>query len=268
MAAEPMTTISNVTATTGRHTATESKRHLELVQYTAPGERPGVCAAIWREGNYVHLASPLLPLRQGVRDPQAYGRQFPQSMASIDDFADAMTWLDAACYAAADPHEVELACNAHPEWRLQCIPYDGGDVALSDLNGLLRATEKAGPMPPDVVRDCLLELIKQIFKAESALSGAQVEKIFHEGDEVATLDIGVDRCVAVTLLSGVMPSDAMLQAQSAHLQMSANPNSRVQYLAVAPHLHINQPIFMSESVAITDMDASHIRAALIQMVRS
>jgi hypothetical protein len=126
-----MTTRQPGTTPAAKQRRTLAGRHLKLVQYLPAGEDPVVCAAIWREGDHVHLASPLLPTSRGVRDPQAYMRQFPHRIASIDAFAETMTWLDAACFAAADPREVESACEAHPEWQLRCVRYDGGDDSLS-----------------------------------------------------------------------------------------------------------------------------------------
>lgn len=242
-------------------------RHLKLVQYLPAGDEPVVCAAIWREGDHVHLASPLLPTRHGVRDPQAYVRQFPHGMASIDAFEDTMTWLDAACYAAADPREVESACEEHPEWQLRCVRYDGSDATLSGLTGLIHAAEKVGPLPAPVLRDCLLELIKQILKNDPELVSAQIEATFHDGDDLATLEIGTDRAVLVTLLASVVSTDAIRQALLAHQRMTEQYKSRVQCLLVAPDLQIDRPMFMTARVAITDMDADHLRAALVRLAK-
>jgi hypothetical protein len=246
---------------------TSRGRHLKLVQYLPAGDEPVVCAAIWREGDHVHLTSPLLPTRHGVRDPQAYMRQFPQGLASIDAFEETMTWLDAACYAAADPREVESACEAHPEWQLRCVRYDGSDATLSGLTGLIHAAKNVGPLPAPVLRDCLLELIKQILKSDPQLVGAQIAAIHHDGDDVATLEIGSGRKVLVTLLASVASSDAMRQGLLAHRRMTEHYKNRVQCLLVAPDLQIDRPMFMTARVAITDMDADHVRAALVRLAQ-
>ncbi len=133
---------------TDKQRRTAGGRHLKLVLYLPAADDPVVCAAIWREGDHVHLASPLLPDRSGVFDPQVYVRQFPHGIASVDAFEETMSWLDAACFAAADPREVESACEAHPEWQLRCVRYDGSDASLSGLNGLIRAARKASPPGP------------------------------------------------------------------------------------------------------------------------
>jgi hypothetical protein len=240
---------------------------LKLVQYLPAGDEAVVCAAIWREGDHVHLTSPLLPIRHGVRDPRAYMRQFPQGLASIDAFEETMAWLDAACYAAADPREVELACAEHPEWQLRCIRYDGSDATLSGLTGLIHAAENVGPLPAPLRRDCLLELIKQILKRDPQLVGAQIEATFHEGDDVATLEIGSGRAVLVALLASIASSDAVRQGLLAHQRMTEHYKNRVQCLMVAPDLQIDRPMFISARVVITDMDTDHVRAALVRLVQ-
>lgn len=254
-----------VPASSAKTERSSGGRHLKLVQYLPAGDEPVVCAAIWSEGDHVHLTAPLLPIRNGVRDPQAYMRQFPQGLASIDAFEDTMTWLDAACYAAADPREVESACEAHPEWQLRCVRYDGSDTTLSGLTGLIHAAEKLGTLPAPVLRDCLLELLKQVLKSNPTLLGAQIEATFRDGDDIATLEIGSDRAVLVTLLASVASTDAIRQGLLAHQRMTEQYKSRVQCLLVAPDLQIDRPMFLTARVAITDMDADHVRAALVQM---
>lgn len=237
---------------------------LKLVQYLPSGGEPQICAAIWRKGNYVHLAS-LLRTRHGVLDPRPYVQQFPQGLASIEAFEETMSWLDAACYAAADPRDVEAACRQHPEWQLRCIRYDGSDASLLGLAGLIRAFEHVGPLPEPVMRDCLLELIKQILKTEPGLAGAQIDSAIHEGDDVATLDLGNDRQVVVAMHRNVEPSDVGRQGLLAHHRMTEQHHGEAQCLLVLPDLDIEQPVFMTPRVVITDMDPDRLRAALLRM---
>lgn len=244
-----------------------SGRHLKLIQYLPSGGEPHVCAAIWREGDHVHLASPLLRTRHGVRDPRSYIRQFPDGLASIDAFEDTMTWLDAACYAATDPREVETACQQHPEWQLRCIRYDGSDATLLGLAGLIRAVESVGPLPEPMMRDCLLELIKQILKHDPDQVGAQIDKIFHEGDDVATLNLGLDRQVLVTALRNIASTDVVRQGLLAHHRMADKYKGWAQCLLVLPDLDIERPMFMTSLVAITNMDPDHVRASLVHMAK-
>ena len=250
-------------ATTGRR---HSSHHLKLVQYLPSGAEPHVCAAIWREGDWVHLTSPLLRRRHGVRDPRSYAQQFPDALASIDAFEDTMASLDAACYAAADPREVEMACREHPEWQLRCIPYDGGDATLLGLAGLIRAAERVGPMPEPIMRDCLLELIRQILRNDLDLVDAQINSTFHEGDDVATLELGVDREVVVTVLRNIASADVMRQALLAQRRMTEQVGW-AQCLLILPDLDFERPMFMTSRVVITDFDPDHMRASLVRMAK-
>jgi hypothetical protein len=241
--------------------------HLKLIQYLPPGGVPHVCAAIWREGDHVQLASPLLRTRRGVRDPRSYVRQFPDGLASIDAFEDTMTWLEAACYAATDPREVESACQQHPEWQLHCIRYDGGDITLLGLAGLIRAAERIDPLPESVVRDCLLELIKQILRNDPVLAGAQIDKAFRDGDNVASLDLGSERQVQVTVLRNIAATDLVREGLLAHHRMTDKRSGWTQCLLVLPDLDIERPMFMTSRVAITSMDPEHMRASLVHMAK-
>lgn len=245
----------------------QSSHHLKLVEYRPPGGEPHACAAIWRNGDYVQLASPLLRTRNGVRNPKAYVRQFPDSLASLDTFEETMTWLDAACYAATDPREVEAACQEHPEWHLRCIRYDGGDAVLLGLGGLIRAAERGTPVPEPLLRDCLLEIIKQILKNDPTLADAQIDATLHAEDEVATLELGLDRVVRLTLLTNIPSNDVVRQGLLAHHRMTEGHNGWAQCLLVIPDLEIDQPMFVTPRVAITAMDPAQIRAALVGMAR-
>jgi len=240
---------------------------LKLVQYLPRGGEPHVCAAIWGEGACVHLVSPLLRTHRGVRDPQSYARQFPDGLASIDAFEDSMSWLDAACYAARDPREVDAACRQHPEWQLRCIRYDGGDTALLGLSGLLRAAENAGPLPAPIMRGCLIELVKQILKSEDALAGGQIEATFHEGEDVAKLEFGMHRTVLVTMLDNVASTDVVGLGLQAHRRLAAQYDGSLHCLLVATGLQLDAPVILSARAALTDMDPEHVRAALVRLAQ-
>ena len=239
--------------------------NLMLVQFMPPGGTPKVCAALWREGSYVRLASPLMRVRHGVRDLKSYARQFPDDLGSIDAFEEAMAWLDAACYVAGDPREVDAACRQHPEWRLRCVRYDASDANLLELAGLIRAAETTGSFPQTLMRDCLLEMIRQILKNDPDLAAGQVESISQMGDDVAMLDLGLDCAVVVTLLTNIASTDVVPQGVLAHHRMAVMSNARTQCLLVLPNLQINQPTLLTPRVAITNLNTDHIRAALVCM---
>ena len=245
----------------------KSSPHLKLVQYRPPGGEPHACAAIWRKGKYVRLASPLLRTRDGLRDPKAYVRQFPDSLASLDTFEETMSWLDAVCYAATDPREVEAACREHPEWQLSCIRYDGGDSSLLELGGLIRAAERGARLPKPLVRDCLLELIKQILKHDPTLVDAKLDATLDQEDDIATLEIGLDRVVRVTLLPDVEPNDVDRRAKLAHHRMMAVRNGWMQCLLVVPSLDIQEPMFITPRVVVVAVDSRQIWSSLARMAQ-
>jgi hypothetical protein len=59
----------------------------------------------------------------------------------------------------------------------------------------------------------------------------------------------------------------MRQGLLAHWRMTEHYKNRVQCLLVAPDLQIDRPMFMTARVAITDMDADHVRAALVRLAQ-
>lgn len=241
---------------------------LKLVQYLPRGGEPQVCAAIWREGARVHLVSPLLRTRRGGRDPQSGTRERADGPASIDAFQDSMSWLDAACYAASDPHEVDAACRQHPEWQLRCIGYDAGDAALLALSGLLRATKDKGPLPEPAMRRCLFELVTQILKREDKLAGWHIEAALPGGEDVAKLEFAMRRTVIVTLLNNAAPTDVVGLGFQAHRRLAAHYPGGVQCLLVATGFQIDAPIALSAHAVLSDVGPEHIRAALLRLVQS
>lgn len=239
--------------------------HLKLVKYRPPGGSAQVCAAIWSEGGHVHLSSPLLRSRHGVLDPQPYARQFPEAFASIDAFEETMSWFDAACFAATDPREVERSCEQHPEWRLRCERYDGGNQVLLALGRLIRAAEAADPLPEPLLRDCALEMIRRVLKAEPQLAGAQLESTLHDGDEVAVLELGVESRILVLLVRNVPSTDIVRQGLLAHRRMAGQAHRCSRCLLVSADLPIAKPMFLSPRVAIVSLDPDQLRTALLHM---
>jgi hypothetical protein len=198
-------------------------------------------------------------------DPQPYVRLFPNAVASLEAFEETMTWLDATCYAATDPRQVQAACQQHPEWRLQCVRYDGSDATLLGMGGLVRAAETVKSLPESIMRDCLLELIRQIFKNEPKLVGAQIESPFADGNDVVTLDLGLNSVVLVTLHTGIASTDMISQGLAAHHRMSDRDEGWAQCLLVLPEFEVDHPVFLTSRVVVTDLTLDNVRAALVHM---
>lgn len=245
-------------------TQARSRHHLKLVQYEPPGAQPHVCAAIWCDGERVQLASPLRE-QSGEPDPGRYQREFPDVFASVGAFEEALAWLDAACFAAADPREVQKACERHPEWFLRCVRCDENTAAAPGLAGLVRATEKVTPLPASIMRVCLLEIVKQILKSEPYLSDARLETTFHDGNDIAVLSLVAGPALFVTMRRGITPTDAVRQGRLAHDRVSSYCKGWKRCLLVLPDIDIDQPMFMTPQVVVTNMDPVNIRAALVRM---
>jgi hypothetical protein len=117
------------------------KPRLKLIQYTPyAGYHPQVCAAMWRQGCHVRLISPLLRQHDCEIDLLPISRQFGDELWSVEAFVDAMQWLDATCFSATDPREVQQACAANPEWNLCCVRYASSSAdTLCSASNLLHA---------------------------------------------------------------------------------------------------------------------------------
>jgi hypothetical protein len=250
--------------TAAASTWARSHHQLMLVQYEPPGTLPHVCAAIWREGEHVQLAS---PLREQVDapDPGRYRREFPDAFASVGAFEQTLVWLDAACYAAGDPGEVDEACAHHPEWFLRCVRCDESTVAAPGLAGLIRATEKVSPLPPAIMRVCLLEIIKQVLHNNACLSETRIETTFHDGDDVALLKFRLGRALLVTMRRGIAPTDAVGQGLLTHDRVNACCKVRKRCLLVLPDIDIDHPMVITSQVVVSNLDPVNVRAALLHL---
>lgn len=117
------------------------------------------------------------------------------------------------------------------------------------------------------MRECLLEIVRQILKNTPELATVQIESTSQEGDDVATLDLGLDRAAVVTLLTNIASTDVVRQGVLAHHRMIDPRSAHVQCLLVLPNLQISQPTLLTPRVVITNMDAEPIRASLMHMAK-
>ena len=133
--------------------------------------------------------------------------------------------------------------------------------------GLIRAAERGARPPKPLVRDCLLELIKQILKHDPTLVDAKLDATLDQEDDIATLEIGLDRVVRVTLLPDVEPNDVDRRAKLAHQRMMAVRNGWMQCLFVVPSLDIQEPMFITPRVVVVAMDSRQIWSSLARMAQ-
>jgi len=247
--------------------ALRPQNRLKLVRYEPPGGAAHACAAIWREGNHIHLVAPLSRSRDGVRDPKPYVRRFPESLAAWQTFEEAMAWFDALCYSASDPRQVASACREHPELKLRCTAYDGTDADLVELSELMKASKRGAPLPAGSVRDCLLELLKEIIKTKQAFVEAQIDIASPGGPDVANIELPLDRQVLVTLLMAVGPADLVPSGVLAHHRMMDGHHGYSQCLLVAPGVALREPMYLTRRVTVVGLDPGQITSALAEMAK-
>ena len=133
--------------------------------------------------------------------------------------------------------------------------------------GLIRAAERGALPPKALMRDCLLELIKQILKHDPTLVDAKLDATLDQEDGVATLEIGLDRVVRVTLLPDAEPNDVDRRAKLAHRRMMTVGNGWMQCLLVVPSLDIQEPMFITPRVVVVAVDSRQIWSSLARMAQ-
>ena len=235
--------------------------HLKLVRYQPPGSDAQVCAAVWEESGHVHLASPLLTHDGGLLDPQRFARQFGE-FSRLDLFEQAMSALDAACYSSTRTYEVREICEEHPEWDLRCERFDATDESLGALHSLIQAAGSRSPLPIPALRHCLVETVARILELDKKYKGAQIEKTFGEGDDVAVLEMASGLRVLVTTRHDVESSMAVSPGVAAHYRALKKSRGADKCLLVLPGLVIDKPMKLTSLSAISSADPVVIRAAL------
>lgn len=241
---------------------------LTLIQYCPPGSASSrTCAAIWDVHGHVHLACPLWRKRAGVLDPQPFIKKFPSAGDGVDSFERTMEWLDVVCFSARSTLEVMQSCEAEPEWRLSCTPYDATNQTLG-LGGLSKAFLPDKALLKEVARQCLAQTIKRLIKEDPDFQNVQMEMI---EDDTNTRDVAMvyapsDLAIRVCLLKKVSRTDVIRSGIVAMDRMS-QPDANWQHaLLVMPGLAIERPIFMTKNVTICSLEFEMIRAALLDLV--
>ncbi len=238
---------------------------LSLIYYRPSGvDIRHTCAAIWTEHAQVRLVSPFLRKRAGILDPQPFIKKFPCASANVDAFERAMEWLDSVCYAAKESHQVFLACEAEPQWGLQCVRYDASDLTLG-MGGLSKPLVSDKTLRREVARQCLLETVKRIIMEASELVGAQLDIIEPDKTtrDVANLCLPNGVTTRVSLLKKISSTDVIRRGILAMDRMAAPDATWQRALLVMPGLEIEQPLRIFKSVTICSLDLAMLRMALI-----
>ena len=75
----------------------------------------------------------------------------------------------------------------------------------------------------------------------------------------------LSRALFVTMRRGIAPTDAVRQGLLAHDRVNACFKGWKRCLLVLPDIEIDQPMFMTPKVVVTNIDPVQIRAALARM---
>lgn len=195
---------------------------------------PVVCAAIRREGDYVHLASPLLTTRYGVCDP-----------AGLFAAVSARHGLHRCRRRHDDLAGLGMFCRGRSSRSSRPARSTRVAVALRTLRRQrchavwTKRADPRGPKSRLAADACSARLpagAHQADPAECPGTGWRADRgdfprrrrPGHAGDR------GRDRAVLVTLLADVKLTDVVRQGLPAHQQMTVHYKSKVQCLLVAP----------------------------------
>ena len=243
-------------------------RAMNLIRYQPVDDAdPHACAAIWQEAQQVRLVSPLVRTRFGVIDPQPFIKHFPSTYDLIHRFERAMEWLDSVCYVSRSTQEVAKACDAAPEWGLQCVRYDASDATIG-LDGLVRSPQLDRSFGYPAIRYCLVETIRRVLGTHERLAVGQIEGMFDAGaeNEVAWVYLPGDRIVLVKFLTDIASTDVVRQGLLALDRRLLASGRYTHSLLVVGGLPLRAPIFLTNTVTISTPDFDQIRAALVGLI--
>lgn len=116
-----------------------------------------------------------------------------------------------------------------------------------------------------VLLDMLLDMQHAMASHDAPVSIAQIlAPLADEGAEVAFVQMSAGRRVRVTLLIDAEPEQATIEGLRAHRRhMASTPAT--EELVVIPACLSNRPALFTSHVAVTGLDASVIRQALIAL---
>ena len=163
-------------------------RHLHLLQY-APrsGGQPRVFGAVWMDQQRLRWASPLVHWLDGFFNPQPFMVRFQDAIHEVALFEEAIVWLDAVCYAAAGPSEVQQACLGPLDWGLSCFEYSELSRTGTDLAGLLGEHPDPAILSPELQTACVIASLEHLVKGHRLFASTALEPVHGEPFECARL---------------------------------------------------------------------------------
>jgi hypothetical protein len=220
--------------------------------------------AVWRGERRLHWASPLQRHFEGIFDPLPFMLRFPDAQTELSHFEAAIEWLDAVCFGASDPVEVQRACANEPGWRMRCLCYEGPRRG-ADLTSLLACPSDLSEGSADVVRSAVLESIEHLARAHPRLRGMPLEPVHSTSMEVARLHVTEGRRVRVIV------DPQATRSESAGLARLADDHLRSQHshgdhaLLVLPHHRARKVLQLTPRVAVVGLQFDTMALALLHL---
>lgn len=180
-------------------------------------------------------------------------RQFGDDLFELEEFERTMQWFEAECFVTTDPCEVQRACEAHPEWHLRCVPYGSSDASLARAAEMLHAAGGLDPLPPTVLRACVLETLCRVVASLSSLDGAYVDPMpLHSGD-LACIVLESDSVRVLLAPPGLR--------DASHLANEPDPAGNTFTLIITPDCQKLELQF-DRHLALSGVDPAQIKLAL------
>ena len=242
-------------------------RHLHLLQY-APrsGGQPRVFGAVWMDQQRLRWASPLVHWLDGVFNPQPFMVRFQDAIHEVALFEEAIVWLDAVCYAAAGPSEVQQACLGPLDWGLSCFEYSELSRTGTDLAGLLGEHPDPAILSPELQTACVIASLEHLVKGHRLFASTALELVHGQPFECARLHLPGNRCIRVSIDPQAEPRDAVARAKLEHDRLLDRAGSQDRSLLVLPRLRAPTPTASTDRVTVTGLSFDAMVAGLLQLM--
>jgi hypothetical protein len=217
--------------------------------------------AVWRGERRLHWASPLQRRFEGIFDPLPFMLRFPDAQSELAHFEAAIAWLDALCFGASDPVDIQSACASEPDWRLRCLCYEGPRRG-ADLASLLGPPAGLSGRSAQQLRAAVLESIEHLAREHPHLRDMPLEPVHNASMEVARLHVTEGRRVRVI----VHPQAT--RSETSGLAMVADDHLRGRgdrALLVLPRNRPRTLLQWTHRVAVVGLDFDTMARALLQL---
>lgn len=256
---------SDPSAIVARPSRPPASKRIWLIWYepSMPGAMRAI-GAVWRGERRLHWASPLQRHFEGIFDPLPFMLRFPDAQPELSHFEAAIEWLDAVCFGASDPAEIQRACASEPSWRLHCLRYEGPRRG-ADLTSVLGPPASLFGRFAEPVRAAVLEAIEHLARAHPRLRGMPLESVHGASMEVARLHVTEGRRVRVIVHPQATRSECTDLALVAddHLRNQHRQGDRA--LLVLPRYRPRKLLQLTPRAAVVGLQFDMVARALLQL---